>query len=394
MKFVLFIVIVSYVRLLPQETSAPVELYFGTEQASGGSITFALSNQGQVWGGDLLGINCNINYYTTNLFNNSQAIVSVHNTLPQFWDGIHFTTSREGGTIEKVYGYGLYKVTTSESNIYFYLDYRDQRVGCSSYGNIGHHIDLWIKYNATTNTFSYSNRGGVLPFYSISNGQLLSFWQLKNAGTPQTWIFPDYWANSLVLITSQTGNHPRLVWGPYPSSSIAVEAYKVYRKIGSSSFAPCTTLSASTYQFTDESVYLSIPGGQAGTDVQYKVTAIYNTNNETSSTNTVTVNIQGDEMEKRSYSIPITAYNYNLEQSYPNPFNPNTKINYSISQAGFVTLKVFNILGKEVAVLVNEMKEAGYHSSEFNASNLPSGVYIYTLEVIGLISSKKMLLMK
>ena len=67
----------------------------GLNQASGGSITFALSNQGQVWGGDLLGINCNINYYTTNLFNNSQAIVSVHNTLPQFWDGIHFTTSRE-----------------------------------------------------------------------------------------------------------------------------------------------------------------------------------------------------------------------------------------------------------------------------------------------------------
>ncbi|MCJ7553098.1 MAG: T9SS type A sorting domain-containing protein, partial [Ignavibacteriaceae bacterium] len=85
---------------------------------------------------------------------------------------------------------------------------------------------------------------------------------------------------------------------------------------------------------------------------------------------------------------------YNLYQNYPNPFNPNTVINYSIQEAGLVKIKVYDILGREVAILINETKEAGYHSVVFNASNLPSGVYIYTLKVNGYADSKKMLLLK
>ena len=321
---------------------------------------------------------------------NGGLFVADPNLNISYWQGYNYIASPEREPAED-FGFGLYKL--SVMNKYIYLDWRDIRYGSYNYCN-GHCADIYVKYDGLDGNLYVKNKADFIWGPPISNGNYLSIWELKNQGVPLTGDAPNYWQNCLVVIPSQTGNHPRLVWGPYPSSSIAVEAYKVYRKIGSSSFAPCTTLSASTYQFTDESVYLSIPGGQAGTDVQYKVTAIYSTNNETSSTNTVTLNIQGDEIEKRSYSIPITAYNYNLEQSYPNPFNPNTKINYSINQAGFVTLKVFNVLGKEVAMLVNEMKEAGYHSSEFNASNLPSGVYLYTLEVSGFISSKKMLLMK
>jgi hypothetical protein len=70
---------------------------------------------------------------------------------------------------------------------------------------------------------------------------------------------------------------------------------------------------------------------------------------------------------------------YSLMQNYPNPFNPATTISYSIPNYGLVTIKVYDILGTEVASLVNENKGAGYYSIEFNASELPSGIYFYTI---------------
>jgi enterochelin esterase-like enzyme len=72
---------------------------------------------------------------------------------------------------------------------------------------------------------------------------------------------------------------------------------------------------------------------------------------------------------------------YNLSQNYPNPFNPVTKINYTLPLEGFVTIKVYNLLGEEVATLVNEEKLMGKYEIKFNGSNLTSGVYIYKMSV-------------
>jgi|GEM_PF-4625503 len=83
-----------------------------------------------------------------------------------------------------------------------------------------------------------------------------------------------------------------------------------------------------------------------------------------------------------------------LSNNYPNPFNPTTIINYSIPESGFTILKVFNILGSEVATLVYENKLAGKYKVKFDASNLSSGVYIYTLSQNNKKVSKKMLLLK
>ncbi len=89
-----------------------------------------------------------------------------------------------------------------------------------------------------------------------------------------------------------------------------------------------------------------------------------------------------------------TPENFKLSQNYPNPFNPSTVINYSIPKSGLVTLKVYDILGKEVASLVNEFKSAGSYDFKFNASNLSSGVYFYRLESGNFVETKKMSLMK
>jgi len=85
---------------------------------------------------------------------------------------------------------------------------------------------------------------------------------------------------------------------------------------------------------------------------------------------------------------------YKLFQNYPNPFNPSTKINFSIPESGNISLKIYSILGKEIATLVNERKEPGTYSLNFNASNLSSGLYIYRLKVNGFVLSKKMLFIK
>jgi len=86
---------------------------------------------------------------------------------------------------------------------------------------------------------------------------------------------------------------------------------------------------------------------------------------------------------------------FSLSQNYPNPFNPATKINYKLHVTGYIELIVFDALGKDVATLVNEMKIAGSYEVEFNASNLPSGVYFYSLIANGKqMSVKRMALVK
>ena len=98
---------------------------------------------------------------------------------------------------------------------------------------------------------------------------------------------------------------------------------------------------------------------------------------------------------------------YILYQNYPNPFNPTTKIRYKISTSptssplakarikeGLITLKIYNVLGKEVAYLVDEYKSAGSYEVEFDANNLPSGVYFYTLKSGSYCQTRKMLLLK
>ncbi len=90
----------------------------------------------------------------------------------------------------------------------------------------------------------------------------------------------------------------------------------------------------------------------------------------------------------------IAPNNFSLEQNYPDPFNPSTKIKYSIPNSEFVSLKVYDVLGKEVATLVNQQNGAGIHEVNFNASKLASGIYFYRLEAGKNILTRKMLLIK
>jgi pectin methylesterase-like acyl-CoA thioesterase len=89
--------------------------------------------------------------------------------------------------------------------------------------------------------------------------------------------------------------------------------------------------------------------------------------------------------------LPVT---YQLYQNYPNPFNPSTTIKYSIPQSSLVKIVLYDILGREVKTLVNEVKNAGYYTIRFNASSLASGVYFYRIESGNFVQVKKMMLLK
>lgn len=91
---------------------------------------------------------------------------------------------------------------------------------------------------------------------------------------------------------------------------------------------------------------------------------------------------------------PSNPIVYKLYDNYPNPFNPSTILRYSIPEASFTTIKIFDALGNEVSSLVNETKTAGTYEVEFNATDLSSGIYYYTLQAGSFTQTKKMILIK
>jgi len=101
-------------------------------------------------------------------------------------------------------------------------------------------------------------------------------------------------------------------------------------------------------------------------------------------------------------NLAVTPEDFNFAQNYPNPFNPSTTISYSIPNSSFVTIKVFDVLGNEIAQLVNEEKSVGVYEITFDASGLSTGTYFYQVQAIGtssgagrsFVETRKMILIK
>jgi hypothetical protein len=96
-------------------------------------------------------------------------------------------------------------------------------------------------------------------------------------------------------------------------------------------------------------------------------------------------------VEPVSNAVPTE---FRLEQNYPNPFNPTTNIGFRISHFGFVSLRVFDLLGREVATLVHEVKQPGSYEVTWDATGVASGVYLYRLQAGDYVDTKKLILLK
>ena len=139
-----------------------------------------------------------------------------------------------------------------------------------------------------------------------------------------------------------------------------------------------TTSSETRYSFIDDGVL-------TGTTYTYRLRS-FDLNG--------TLHDYPNEATVRAESIAPKAYRYELSQNYPNPFNPTTRIKYELKEAGFVSLKVFDMLGREVANLLNERRSAGSYEVTFNAANVASGIYFYRLDASTFSQTKKMILVK
>lgn len=324
-----------------------------------------------------------------------------YNNMGIYSAGFDFITSTGGSGGYPDFAYGLYKVTNSVSNKCFYLDYRDFRIGYySSYSppTYGHNIDLWIKYKYDEDAFYFSSTDNDSDYHLINNRQLLNFWDIKQKGTSLTHLFPNFWENALAIIPSTEGSHPRLVWGPFGDpDNVYINGYKIYRALTSNtiplpipSFALLATVNSGTFSYLDEDFSLGGPN-----IIYYKITATYFPAKsealfESSPTNTVS--ISGGIY--KTFSSDTKDFKFNLYENYPNPFNPFTEIRYSIAENSFVTLKIYDLLGKEIKELVNEEKKPGIYSESFNGQNFSSGIYFYKLQTNSFTQMRKMILMK
>jgi hypothetical protein len=197
-----------------------------------------------------------------------------------------------------------------------------------------------------------------------------------------------------LLVASSTNYHPQLNWAANIEPDLA--NYKIYKKVTDEwGWQYLATTSATTYEDLTE-IYLT--GGHQSFEhnIDYRITAVDNQSLESIPSDKVTARVAGAALDKNGNEDYLTEHptDYKLYQNYPNPFNPVTNIIYQIPKSGLVQLKVFDLLGSEVAELVNEEKAEGSYSINFDASNLPSGVYIYSLRVNEYIQNNKMTLLK
>ncbi len=271
------------------------------------------------------------------------------------------------------WGLGLYKVTNSKfPNKFFYIDTRN-----NVYSDTSVNPDLWFVYQSNEGKYQC-----IIKCNSwIDNGSIIRVGNILGLNY-RTDKLNNFWNNALVAIPSQDQLCPRIVWGPV--SNFNPTGYRIYWRLGESGgFGLLSSVGNNVYDYTHDGLALG-----RRMIAEYKVEA-YNSNSTSGFTNTASIQVSG-----YLYKSFNSRVNFELSQNFPNPFNPITRINYSIPEKSYVSLKVHDIIGNEIAELVNEVKEAGNYTLIFNAENLPSGFYFYTLKTDGASITRKMLLIK
>ena len=218
------------------------------------------------------------------------------------------------------------------------------------------------------------------------------FWHVKSKNLAGWGDWSDTWqftsTPAFIDLTFPNGNESWntdtsmvIYWNFNTADSVNIDLYKndVFFRTIADSFYSVT----GGYKWTLSD---SIP---SGTDYKIKISSIDGALEDMSENNFSI--IYGPSDVERTKEI---VNDYRLEQNYPNPFNPTTKIEFNIPESEFVSLKIYNILGNEIAKLINEEKPAGGYRVDFDASKLPSGVYFYTLKAGSFSQTKKMLLLK
>ena len=266
-------------------------------------------------------------------------------------------------------------------------------------------VDIEAKYNYDFGgdlfwRFNRWSDGGSSPSFYYTATQHKSF----TAEYKRVPVFTEGRYRNLSLSFPGHGSL-RLSWDEHPNTSVT--QYQIWKQVYFINGVHQTTepyllatVNRGTTSYTDITVQ-QLPG-EDQLDLGYDVKAYYQPDGTVSDPNfrqisAYTLGQQNKEIAGNNTESTVIEYSIN---NYPNPFNPSTKIDYSVKEDGFVSIRVYNLLGKEIAALVNETKSKGYYSAEFsvgsfgNAAALPSGVYIYTINVNDYFAAKKIILSK
>jgi hypothetical protein len=242
-------------------------------------------------------------------------------------------------------------------------------------------------------TFLYWKKDGVVVSNTI-NVSAHATYVANYSGKPTNGY------RSMAFNTSNVGDPIQISWNAHPLDNNGISAYAVYRKVTTQGtptlIATVSATGASSYSYTDEEYAISDADNKIL--LFYDVRAYYSPNSTYTDVafeavyGVININTIANQPNNNKIRNEIPT-DYSIS-NYPNPFNPTTTISYQLPQDGFVTLKVYDILGKEVATLVNENKNAGYYNVTFDASKLTSGIYIYRIRANNYVQSKKMMLVK
>ena len=190
------------------------------------------------------------------------------------------------------------------------------------------------------------------------------------------------------------GHHPKLTWSRNQEPDLAAAPYKIWRKItGLESYDWTIIGTVSDTSYVDR--YIALSGDELYT-VYYKVKCVDNTGKQSAFSDDVSIGAHGLlwKTDRSAGSSDKAPPEYNLGQNYPNPFNPKTSIDFHIPQASHVSLKLYELLGREVATLVDGKVPAGSHRIELDASVLSSGVYFYRIQAGSFVSARKLIVTK
>jgi len=376
MKKLMLVLLLPFIVNAQEITIGGELIIFFENRPSSWQLTVKIENYGTVWD----------QYHDiTNEYQGGDT--SYSQSSERYWHASDLDWHNQGW--KPVLSLGFYEVSIwegSNKRAWFIINYRTSHLPyAATLGN----IDLNLEYDVTNKNleFTFPNIGNV------TDGSYYTIWDLKNFVNHTTTGLEDYWENCLDLI-HDSDFHPKLVWGVYPDTTFDVTGYKVYRAVSTFStpvpttFSYLSTVGSTQYYYVDDQYDLGY-----GWYTFYKVTAIDGTT-ESDYSNVVMTSIDAFNKKNNSDKMNSAISDYSLNQNYPNPFNPLTVISWYSPKDDFVTIEVFDILGRKIMVLLNEFKQAGIHYVEFDAKNLPSGIYFYQLQTGNFMETRKLILQK
>ncbi|MDD5362106.1 MAG: T9SS type A sorting domain-containing protein [Ignavibacteria bacterium] len=336
--------------------------------------------------------------------------------------------SPRGYTIKHGYGaapvdnchFGTNRLYTNSEDLYTTFDSDGDRWDAWKPG----YNEVFSPYSSPSTAKYNNDTSGVFIYYDSSNGNTadIKIYRVGNGGYNLSSILQatppsrPMGLNIYKTLCEKDRRYPLITWNHNMEPDMlqginsAYKRYKIFRAISDINNVPGDFLEIAdtlinkddSPAYIDYSTYGNCKEGSSSTNdyrLRYKIKAVDNTNWASVYSDFVSIvtrylNRNSDDDGDNMLPIANAPKTYKLSQNYPNPFNPSTTIAYSLPKDSKVSLKIYDITGREVKSLVNDIKPAGYYSISFNGSELSSGVYFYKIEAGNFVQVKRMVLIK